>query len=454
VRRLLASLMAAGAMALLLCGCDFKLFKSAEDLYMQPQLPVEYQELDSTIKAEMNALNAESTTPLSGSNTSAVQLLDLDGDGVEEAAAAFFRVTDAEDAQPLKIYLFRLGDDGEYEVAYRLQGEGNSIESIAYEDMDGDGAVEVVVSWQLTSRAYVLSVYDLGRDEASELIHTTYNENYVLVDLNEDGYKELVVIQRDDTGEDVSRASYYEYEGGVLVMTSAAPLSEGITDVLSARTGILVGRRTAIYVTSTCADGQVTDIFIWKNGEITNITRSVDSGVSNDTLRDYTSVSAMDINKDGVLEIPVAVALPSMSEDSTTQWLIYWRQFNGDGESTVACETYHSITDGWYLMLPNDWDGQISVERDDRENYRGERSVVFYHWNKNGEAKRFMTIYRLSGSNAAARAALGGRTMLLSQDSNTAYAVELSKDGWNCGLTAEQIQERFSLITTEWSTIS
>jgi hypothetical protein len=93
------------------------------------------------------------------------------------------------------------------------------------------------------------------------------------------------------------------------------------------------------------------------------------------------------------------------------------------------------------------------VERDDRENYRGERSVVFYHWDEHGQAEAFMTIYRLSGSNAASRAALGGRTLLLSQDSNTAYAVEFSKDGWDCGLTAEQIQERFSLITAEWSTL-
>jgi hypothetical protein len=43
--------------------------------------------------------------------------------------------------------------------------------------------------------------------------------------------------------------------------------------------------------------------------------------------------------------------------------------------------------------------------------------------------------------------------MLLSPDSNTAYAVEFSRDGWDCGLTAEQIQERFSLITAEWSTL-
>ncbi len=453
MRRLLSCLIGAAVMTLLLCGCDFKLFKSAEELYMRPQLPEEYQELDNTIKAVMSSLGAESIAPQSGSNTSAIQMLDLDGDGVDEAAAAFFRVSDSE--QPLLIYLFRMGSDGEYKVAYTLQGEGNIIDSVAYEDLNGDGTKEVVVSWQLTTRAYVLSVYELGRTGANELMHITYNENYVLADLNDDGYKELIIVQRDDTGEDVSRASYYSYQDGVLTMTSTAPLSEGVQDVLAARTGVLAGQKPAIYVTSECVGGQVTDIFTYQDGGLVNITRNADSGVSNDTLRDYTSVSVTDINQDGVLEIPVSLALPTVDTDSaTTNWITYWRQFDASGASTVVCMTYHSITDGWYLILPNDWDGQIAVERDDRENYRGERAVVFYHRDSDGTFKQFLTIYRLSGSNVSARASLGSRELLLVVDSTTAYAAEFAKDGWDCGLTMEQLKERFSLITTEWSTDS
>lgn len=450
MRRLISCLIGAAAMALLLCGCEFKLFKSAEELYMRPQLPEEYQELDVTIKAELSSLGAETTTPQSGSNTSAVQLLDLDGDSVEESAAAFFRVSDAE--QPLKIYLFRMNSDGEYKVAYKLEGEGNNIDSIAYEDLDGDGRKEVIVSWQLTTRAYVLSVYELGRAEANELMHTTYNEVYVLTDLNSDGYKELVVFQRDDTGEDISRASYYSYQDGVLTMTSAAPLSENAYDVLTARAGVLVGQAPAIYVTSGCAGGQVTDIFTYRDGELVNVTLNPASGVSDITLRDYTSVSVTDINRDGVLEIPISLLLPWASEESSGSWITYWWQFNAVGKGTMVCMTYHSITDGWYLMLPNDWDGQVTVERDDRENYRGERAVVFYHRTDDDTMERFLTIYRLSGSSASARASLGSRELLLAPDSSTAYAAEFAKDGWDCGLTMEQLKERFSLILTEWST--
>ncbi len=449
----LTILMGTALTALLLSGCGVSLFRTAEDLFVQPQLPEEYENLNATIQQVVSSLDAEQTAPLTGGNTSAIQLLDLNGDGAEEAAVAFFRSNSSDDPQPLKIYIFRMGSDGTYQVAYQIQGEGNNVGSIAYRDLDGDGILEVVVSWQLATRVYVLSVYALGPAEATELIRSTYNESYALADLNGDGLRELVIIQRDDTGESYSRASYYTFQDGMLVMTSEAALSANVTDVTSVRTGVLAGQIPAIYVTSDCEGGQVTDILAYQDGSLVNVTLNQDNGISNYTLRSYTEVSVTDINNDGVLEVPVALALPSVSATSeTTHWIIYWRQFDAQGQATVTCITYHSTNDGWYLILPSEWDGQIAVERDDRENHRGERAVVFYHQEEDGTLTRFMTIYRLTGTNRDARAKLGSRQLLLST-SSAAYAVEFASDGWDCGLDVDQVKERFHLITTEWSTM-
>ena len=452
MRGWLAALLGAAAAMVLLSGCSVSLFRTAEDLFVQPQLPEEYAALEETIQQVMSSLDAEQTAPLTGSNTSTIQLLDLDGDGQEETAAAFFRSNSIDDTQPLKIYIFRMGSDGTYQIAYRIQGEGSSVGAIDYRDLDGDGALEVVVSWQLAAGAYVLSVYSLGPSEATELIRTPYNENYVLADLNGDGLRELVVIQRGDSAESDSRASYYTYQDGVLMLSSEAALSGNVQDVVSVRTGMLAGQVPAVYVTSDCMWGQVTDILTCRDGALANVTLDQDSGLSNFTLRSYTDVSVTDINNDGVLEVPVERGLDSLDPGGeTTQWIIYWRQFDENGEPTVACTTYHSITDGWYLIIPTEWDGQITVERDDGQVHRGERAVVFYHLEEDGAYTRFMTIYRLTGSNREARAKLGSRQLLLST-SSVAYAVEFASDGWDCGLDVDQVRERFALITTEWST--
>ncbi len=446
-KMLLAALCA--LFAALLSGCGMSMFRTAEELYAQPLLPERYKNLSQTIQAAMSGIDAEQIAPQSGSNTSAIQLLDLDGDGAEEAAAAFFRSTSSQDTQPLKIYLFQPGDDGVFQVAYILQGEGSNINSITYEDLDGDGGKEVVVSWQLTSRANVLSVYALHAQEADEWIHTTYNESYALADLDRDGVKELLIIQRDDTGEDHSKVSWYVSQSETLMLASAANLSENITDVTAVRSSVLAGEIPALYVTSDCPDGRVTDIFIWQNGQLINATLDLESGISKETLRGNPDINVTDIDGDGVLEIPISVPLPHAEpESTTTHWLTYWRQFNRHGKATSVCITYHS-SDGWYLVLPDEWEGHVTVESNNSKFFRGERAVVFYRW-KGAQAVRFMSIYRLTGDNRMAWANRGNR-QLLRTTTTTAYAVELFTDGWDCGLDAEQIKERFHFITTEWA---
>lgn len=68
----------------LLTGCLFN--SRVEDLYCLPQLPEEYTELKNKID-DILSDGAEYDAPLSGGNVQPVQLVDLDGDGTEEAVA-------------------------------------------------------------------------------------------------------------------------------------------------------------------------------------------------------------------------------------------------------------------------------------------------------------------------------------------------------------------------------
>ena len=76
---------------------------------------------------------------------------------------------------------------------------------MAYEDLTGDGSREIIVSWQLSTGVHSLSVHSFGVNSANELMSATYNEGYMTVDLDEDGGQELLVFQRDITGDPVSR---------------------------------------------------------------------------------------------------------------------------------------------------------------------------------------------------------------------------------------------------------
>ena len=101
-------LLLAGLLAAVCTGC---LFQPAENLFELPALPESYTGLQTTIEETMDELGAEYATINYGSNTSTIQLLDMDNDGAQETAVVFLRVTAAEE-RPLRVCLFRRGRDG------------------------------------------------------------------------------------------------------------------------------------------------------------------------------------------------------------------------------------------------------------------------------------------------------------------------------------------------------
>ena len=143
------------AVLVLLGGCSFN---SPEDLYTVPKAAEDYTNLQMEIDKVRNA-NAEYAGPLTGSYTQPVQLMDLDGDGVQEAVA-FFRTTAVDNSPPLKIYIYHQTEEGQYAVQTIIEGEGTAINSISYVDLDGhtgpNGETdrELVVSWRLSDQMY------------------------------------------------------------------------------------------------------------------------------------------------------------------------------------------------------------------------------------------------------------------------------------------------------------
>lgn len=355
----------------------------------------------------------------------------------------------------MRVCLFRQGEDHAYRQVHMLAGEGTTINSVAYEDLTGDGSRELIVSWQLSAGVHILSAYSLGGTGATELMSTTYNESYTTADLDRDGSRELIVFQRDTTGEGYNVAEYYDYQDGVMVLSSTGALSDGLKNVVRAEPGLLADKKPGVYVTLELENGYVTDVLTLDRLGLVNVTRDTESGTSLATSWTDSEATTIDINSDGVLEIPRPQQLACMDPEAgaASQYLIYWQQVDSSGRSATSGITYHSFTDGWYLNLPNGWDiGNITVARDDSLSARGVRMVVFYYWpdREEGEPEKFLTIYRLVGSNREARSKQPGRVVLRS-DSSAIYCASLDPGVWNCGLSETELAQRFNLITAAWS---
>lgn len=479
MRRRLAVVTILWVLLSLLSGCGLR---SGDDLYALPKTSVEYESLQQALQELLDG-GLEYAPPLSGSNTQPVQDVDLDGDGIGEAVA-FFRDTSGKEAG-LQVYLFAQNEAGVYEVMTVISGQGSAVNSVTYPKLMGGDNREVVISWQISSGIYALSAYSVWQGGSQELMASQNYTRYVVQDMDQNGVDEILLLHLDPSDVGNNRAECYGYADGGLVKRSEAHLSHDLASIERIRASHLVGGESAVYLTGyvTSADGtentsniQITDILAMRNGELVNVTMDESAGSSLSTRRRI-YVTDQDLNGDGIWEIPVLSNSYERLEDGTVCvsenfYLISWVQFDLEGNQQPLCTTYYNSSDGWYLMVPEEWKGQIALARSDtNEGNTVERSIQFYALEKvdqaadsqlqvdpvtnsavlsNTEAKLFMTIYKNTGADRTRRSSLGGRSALDVGEEDASYAVSISGDALS-GWTAETVQENLRIIVTNWA---
>jgi hypothetical protein len=426
-------------------GCSLQFFASPDELYSLPQLPEQYTELEDKINALLEN-GAEYAAPISGTNIQPVQLVDLNGDGSEEALA-FLR--NSADEKPLKIYIFS-PHDHTYQQAAVIEGSGTAIYSVRYADLDQDGKMELVIGWKVGTELQALTVYSLRNGEPEELMRTNYVK-YAVASLDGDKTQEIVVLRSDDEGNGI--ADYYTWEkDGTLTLSSTARLSITMAELNSGRvsTGKLKNGSKALFVTGVSDTGMaITDILTVKGGDLTNVVLSDVTGVSTEIYR-YLSLFPTDINGDGVTEVPAPVSLPTRGNTANLCYRIDWHSYDDTGAGEIVESTYHDIDDGWYLTLPDAWSGKILVTRS--QSGIDEMAVTFsVRGDLETEPQDFLRIYTITGNSREVKAVRGNR-FILSRQPGTIYAAELLEENqnWEYGITEDELHACFNLITTEW----
>lgn len=437
MKRVRLKLILLAGLLLCLSGC---MFRGADELFELPRTSESNQKLQERVQSAIGT--GSGISPISGSNTQTLQLVDLDHDGVQEAVA-FYRDSSAE--WPLKIAIFKQDDTGNYALYAQIEGAGTDIESIEYKNLVGDPALEILVSWQVTPTVHTLAAYSVGERQVAELLRSGYTR-YLATDLSGNNKTELMLVQIDSASPMSNRVELYTDTGGVLEFHSSAPLSDGILSLQALELGYLKEKLPAFLVTSECSENKyVTDIFALGDTGLRNITFDEATRQSKSTLRHHTGVLPEDINEDGLTEIPMTSVIHSYQKPGGAEnfWKVNWMQFDKTGAATLAMGTYHNNSDRWYLELPPQWAGLVSLRR--LENAAiGERAVVFSYWRGDPAVPPtpFLTIYRLTGNNRGSHASLDARFTLFA-DTETIYAAEFTPDAWDCGLDKDSLIARF-----------
>lgn len=432
MKRKLTALLA--GLMLLLTGCSAV---SADNLYALPQRSAEYRNLQAAVEAALGS--GSYSAPVSGANRQAVQQVDLDGDGVDETLV----FCKQEGERPLKLLIFRRVEDN-YEQVCTLEGDGSAFDSVQYAQLDGQPGQEILLSRRIGEQVQrFLSVYTMTGQDVYELMNSGYTACTVS-DLDGDQRDDIFVLRANSEGLR-AYAELYRFRDGELRKDAETSLSTDADSVKRILTGSIAENVPAVFVASAFDESNlITDVFALKQDVFTNLTQNAESGQSSQTVRNY-YVYSTDIDSDKLIELPDTVPLRSVEgdEQSYGQYRIIWYNLNLDGTRSDKISTYHNFAEGWFLYLPEDWCGGLSVTKHRSED--GLAGTELSTLAEDGTRTPLVTIYAMTGEKAQEQSVGCGR-FLLTQRGDVFYAAELSEEA---GMDEEQLQARFSFISLD-----
>ena len=225
-------LLALLAAALGLGGCGYDV--SVEELFTLPRMAEGYTDLAQQLDGLLNQ-GYEYASPTGGRNIQSVQMVDLDGDGRQEALAFMRR---SSDEKPLKIFVFRMENEN-YQLYCTIESSGTAVDSVYYQDLNGDGRRELVVGWRISTDVQTVAVYAVEREPVA-LMSSGYTR-FMMQDLNGDGLPSLLVLRTSEEGLPV--AEFYGWQDGQMGIAYRCTLSS--TMAALSRGSLVSGRMDA-----------------------------------------------------------------------------------------------------------------------------------------------------------------------------------------------------------------
>ncbi|MDE5884569.1 MAG: hypothetical protein K2H29_05765 [Oscillospiraceae bacterium] len=308
--------------------------------------------------------------PKSGSYLSAFIIADIDADDSDEAIVFYEKSNMTGTDGGLRINILD-------KVNFRWQSicdrsaEGSEIEKVIISRLGGSDKINIIVGYSTANQSEkYLSVYAYE----NHYLEQTLTHSYALFDVAQvdpQQHPDLVVLGAVSTSEQAYAAvycleedrNYHEYK---------YRFTDNYTDYHQLIYGKLPGQRTALYIDAATGTANIqTEILCLEESEqklqFVNLLQRCGKSAEETVRR--AGLSCMDIDRDGVPEIPVQTMFPGYENAAEpeqirrTDWLMMQ-------ENLIFTEyfSYYNANDGYVFLLPEIWQGNVTIRKDTTEN--------------------------------------------------------------------------------------
>ncbi len=340
-------------------GCSFG--TSIDNIMAPPKLSVEQEQIYSAL-TDAAGSSISLKYPRSGKYLSAFIVEDIDGDGGNEAVVFYERSGLGVEENTLRINV--LDKDGDaWRSVCDTPAEGSEIEKVMISRLGTNDRVNLIIGSSLINRSEKnVTMYNYENGS----ITANFSESYSffdVTDLDGDEENEFFLLAGAATGSP-AKAEVFKLDGKGIYTKYSCDLSGSFSEFDSLSYGTLEDGRQALYIDAVSGAGSVQTDMIYLDGErLKKIFETPEESAS--TVRPA-GCSCMDVDGDGVLEIPVQTIAEGYEEvpESEQIRLTNWMKVGQDNRLERKYSSYYSVGDGYIFIFPEKWRGKVTVKRD------------------------------------------------------------------------------------------
>ncbi len=344
---------------LCLCGCSAGI--NVDTILTPPRLSAEQEQIYQALKDAAGS-GISLKYPKSGSYLSAFIIANIDADAENEAIVFYEKSGATALNSGLRINVLDC-IDGKWLSVCDRSAEGSEIEKVIISPLGENSRVNIIVGYSTANQSekYV-SIYSY----ADSYLDLTFSRSYALFDIStpaETNNPDLLLLGA-ATAAEQAFAAVYRLDSAGLYHEYKYRFNDSYTDYSQLIYSPLPSGDGLLYVDAASGTGELrTEILCMQREQLINQLERCGRSVAETARR--TGLSSIDIDADGIPEIPVQSVFLGYEDAAESEQILEtrWLMMEDDRLFTEH-HSYYNVTDGYAFMLPREWVGRVTIVKD------------------------------------------------------------------------------------------
>lgn len=350
--------------AALLTGCSQSngLLKEETDLL---EAPLRLQQQEQLLDAVYTYLGGVTLKyPMGSDSASPFLTWDADGDGREELLVTYQNAAKSKNVQ--LAVLRQAADDGWYAAHMDIEGAAGELDGLHTVRL-ADGSDCLLVGYQEPAgQDWTVCLYQWQNGALREQTRLQCQQ-YVLYDFNGDGYLQLAMVQRNETHGMLQLRTFTFADGQteeLLQEKSVTTLDSRFEHCTWLSAEELSAAEKALVMDFSDGDGNsLGEVMSYALGRFVRCYTQDAVNIPNFTARPFDGLRPMDVDGDGVTELPRMEARALGSLTNTRRYLVSWYAIGAQSQQLRACSVVNMAA-GYLTLVPVEWNGLVSLQEE------------------------------------------------------------------------------------------